>query len=190
MKILITGWTGFLGKNFITKYSNKYEFEKIKKPYSLYRHRKDIDIILHLASPTEPEDSEDLYNDILELSKTMLYLSVDIDAKFVYASSEAVYSDSTQYSKYKLKVSELVLCYDNSVIVLPRVYDATRTKGLIHKIKKSLVPLSDYDNIVSFIDLDEGLELINEGIQQTGNIKYRGDRHIKSIEEIKEHYNI
>jgi nucleoside-diphosphate-sugar epimerase len=155
--ILVSGYSGFLLSNLIPFFhnSNSIIFFDSNSNYDLI----DIDIIVHFASPSDDFDFSNRKRTAFSMIDDSLFLcnlALSKNAKFIFASSLAVNSISNSYSIYKLAIETYIKDIGLEYIILriPRVYDKTRKKGLMKKLSLGLVPLSDMNNIISFISLD------------------------------------
>ena len=110
-KILITGFTGFLGSNLIDVFSKKYELigitHKKKSKQKIIQIQKnirnltindipnDIDSIIHLAAISDikfcNENPKECYQTNVDGTLNMLELSRKLDAKFLFMSTSHVY---------------------------------------------------------------------------------------------------
>ena len=79
--------------------------------------------------------------------------------------------------------------YDNWVILrIPRVYDKSRKKGLMKKLRLNLVSEKDMNNKIEFLTLDK---FINQTltVDKQRNIVYNyKDLYCKTIKSIKKLY--
>ena len=181
IRVLITGNNGYLGKNFLNKYKNKYSFEK----FSLLKQKLEdinfdnIDIVLHCAALVHQkvEHSYAKYYEInvkypVKLAKIAKQNGVK---QFVFISTIAVYGENeellnentscnpiTPYGKSKLEAEkELLKLNDDTFIVSiirpPMVYgkDAPgNIDSLVKLVKKvPIIPLGGIENKRSFISI-------------------------------------
>jgi nucleoside-diphosphate-sugar epimerase len=200
--ILVTGANGFLGKNLCTLLKNNH----IHK----YTHdvRNDItvplpariDIVMHLASPSDYCDFEDTNKTtttIIDGTVNMLNLARKYNSKFVFASSMAVERPkdiNDIYGNCKLAMENYIEhTYNNYMILrIPRVYDKTRDKGLMKRIRDNIIPREDYGTVVEFITLSQFLDQTLSALHHAtdtcdGVIKYTGVLR-KTIQEIADMY--
>ncbi|QKF67534.1 UDP-glucose 4-epimerase [Arcobacter venerupis] len=143
-KILITGSSGFIGKNFIDKYKNKYEIISISRDsnYDIldidtFLDISDIDVVLHFAAKTYvPESFENPYsfyrfniNSTLNICefcrikkvKKLIFLNSYPYGKPSYLPIDEDHPISlhSPYNKSKYLSEELIFNYlDNSVDVI------------------------------------------------------------------------
>jgi nucleoside-diphosphate-sugar epimerase len=161
---LITGGKGFLLSNFIDflklyfrhviyfegDISNSEQYSKIKKNY------KHIDCIIHFASPSDKIDFQNknkVHDTMLTGSMHLIELAKFYQSKFIFASSMAVENITdlhTPYGAYKLAIEQYIIDSNLNYLILriPRVYDASRNKGLIKQLKDNSIPSKDYTKIV------------------------------------------
>ncbi|MBF0119203.1 MAG: UDP-4-amino-4,6-dideoxy-N-acetyl-beta-L-altrosamine transaminase [Desulfobacterales bacterium] len=157
--ILITGVSGLLGNNlaFYLRNNNKvegiYHFHPVAIPgvktfnidlidYLETRRlisRLNPNLVIHCASRTDVDkmevEKEDAWQSNVLTTRVLLDALRDIDAKFVYISTDSVYSGEggpfketgpvmpcNWYGKTKLESERLVLCRENSLILRTNLY--------------------------------------------------------------------
>jgi len=121
MKILVTGGSGFIGRNIVKKLKNKGHYVislDIKEKNSisdehikgnildtnlLKKALKDVDYVFHLAAVTSPPEFEDLFSNGYETNVLGTYNVLAISLynnvkKVILASSSSVYGDSKTIS--------------------------------------------------------------------------------------------
>jgi UDP-glucose 4-epimerase len=194
IRVLITGNNGYLGKNFLNKYKNKYSFEK----FSLLKQKLEdinfdnIDIVLHCAALVHQkiEHSYEKYHEInVEYPLKLAKLAKENGVKqFVFISTIAVYGEDeekldentvcnpiTPYGKSKLAAEKelLKLNDDNFVVSIirpPMVYGKNapgNIDSLIKLVKKlPIIPLGGIENKRSFISIQNLCHMIDEIITQ------------------------
>ena len=96
MKVLITGWQGFIGRNVVNQLSSKYTFIRYDGdichwlPKTFYP-----DVVLHLAALTGVRTSfqqpEAYWNVNVQASKTIFTWCSKVNVRCIYASSSSVY---------------------------------------------------------------------------------------------------
>lgn len=134
MKVLVTGSSGFIGKNLITKLKEEkkltiYEYDKDKDKQTLEKYCKEADFVYHLAGINRPDDEEEYmkgnYGFTLELLEL---LSKYNEGCPVMLSSSIQALLSNHYGKSKKAAEDLVLNYsktnDANVFIyrLPNVF--------------------------------------------------------------------
>lgn len=112
-KILITGYTGFVGSNFVNLFSKKYSLigvnrkhnkiqsiKQIKKDIrkiTLNDIPKDIDFIIHLAATSEIKYCENNPRECFEINingtEKMLEIARKLDTKLLFMSTSHVYGN-------------------------------------------------------------------------------------------------
>ncbi len=164
MNILITGSTGFLGEELTTLLfrmgHSTIRFKGRVQDNLNYDNYKGIDIVLHLAAPSVKEDylsDENVRSSIISGTDNMIKLSNRIGAQLIYFSSEAQNEAKDLYGTCK-RISQNTVkefCNDYKILVVPRVYDKTREKGLIGRIKRDEVPSKDFNKVVEYWTLED-----------------------------------
>lgn len=154
MKILLTGGSGFLGWNFCKVLRFKHEITALYLQHELFlekcqfqkidiRNRDDVfeivrkiqpDVVVHTAAITSvqlcEQDRELAYSVNVEGTKNVLEASAEVGAKFIYISTDLVYSGDgsfftedtppepkSYYAQTKLEAEEIVKTYDNYIIL-------------------------------------------------------------------------
>lgn len=180
---------GFLGSNLkkhlteiVSDYGDVMEIKPVK-----------CKIIYHFAGPSDSFDfkqQEKTINTIITGTINMLEIAKMNNAKFIFASTKGVESPNNVYCYSKLLMEKYIQDnYDNWVILrIPRVYDKTRKKGLMKKIRLNLIPEEDMSKKIEFLTLNnfikQTLEVVNER-----NIVYNyKDLHCDTIANIKKLY--
>ena len=184
MKIIITGATGFVGKN-LTQYLTTKSDTVI--PLSIrngdYQLDNTADVIIHLAGKAHDtkntSEESDYYQINTELTKVLFDKFLQSDIKdFIFFSSVKAAADSvegtltedskanpqTAYGKSKLKAETYLLSKQlpsnkRLIIIRPCMIHGEGNKGnlnLLYKVIKFGIPwvLADYDNRRSFISID------------------------------------
>lgn len=187
--ILITGSSGYIGKNFINTFQDKYKI----KTFSLQEASlktidlSNIDTIIHCAALVHKKKShtQQEYDRVnveypVQLAKKAKASGVK---QFIYLSTIAVYGDKlaiitedskcfplTPYGKSKLTAEELLIQLNNSnftisIIRPPMVYGKNapgNIQSLISLVKKlPILPFANIQNIRSFIYIDNLICMIN-----------------------------
>jgi dTDP-4-dehydrorhamnose reductase len=151
---LLTGGSGFLGWNFCKVLRFKHEITALYLQHELFlekcqfqkidiRNRDDVfeivrkiqpDVVVHTAAITSvqlcEQDRELAYSVNVEGTKNVLEASAEVGAKFIYISTDLVYSGDgsfftedtppepkSYYAQTKLEAEEIVKTYDNYIIL-------------------------------------------------------------------------
>lgn len=103
MKILVTGYKGYLGSEFVKKYRNNYEIigydhkddEDLLEYEKLKSKMQDYDQVVHLAAIPKPvigKTFDDYFNNNVRGSLNVVKATVENSVKrVVYASSTTIY---------------------------------------------------------------------------------------------------
>lgn len=149
--------------------------------------------LFHFAGPSDDfdfRDSKKTLDTIVNGTINMLKIAKINNAKFIFASTKGVEKPDNIYCYSKLLMEKYIQeNYDNWVILrIPRVYDKTRNKGLMKKLRLNLVPEKDMNNKIDFLTLnafiDQTLKVVNDR-----NIIYNyNNLDCKTISDIKKLY--
>lgn len=192
MKILITGVTGFVGRNLVGFLEEKFTVEGISIRYSADQNLEiDSDIVIHLAGKAhdlkKTSVPQDYYDANFELTKS-LYKSflVSKAKKFIYLSSvkaiadtvegvlteDAIANPQTHYGKSKWQAEEYIkqqpLPAGKSYYILrPCMIHGAGNKGNLNLLYKFVqkgfpYPLAAFDNKRSFLSVDNLCFVIRE----------------------------
>ena len=196
-KILLTGFSGYLGSNFLNIYKDKYQFEK----FSLLNQKLDdlkidkIDVVLHCAALVHQKielDYEQYYDINVKYPLKLAKLAKENGVKqFVFISTIAIYGEDkekiddntsfnplTPYGKSKLEAeNELMKLNDDnfliSIIRPPMVYGQNapgNIDSLIKLVKKiPIIPLGGINNKRTFVSIQNLCHTIDEIIIQKQN---------------------
>lgn len=161
MKILITGFNGYLARGLIPFLNNAeiVLYDHDVREFHLYN---DIDMILHFASPSDISEFQDeirTTTTIIDGTLNMVKLAHDNSCKLVYASTMGV-KDVNEYDVYsssKLAMENYIKCVYNNYVILriPRVYSKCRPKGLMRQIRENTIPEEDMSKQIEFITLQD-----------------------------------
>ena len=189
-KIFITGSSGFVGTNLISKFSN-YNFIRYKKNDTIEIKQE---IVLHLAGKAHDlrqiTNESDYYNINTELTKKVFDVFLDSNAKvFITISSVKAVADVlnsilneddnpnpiTHYGKSKLLAEKYILSKSipngkRVYILRPCMIHGPGNKGNLNLLYKLVAtglpwPLGSFDNQRSFCSIDNLCFIINELIE-------------------------
>ena len=117
-KILVTGSEGFLGKNYIEKYSKYYKFikydKKINGDISNKKKFPKVDIVLHLAAFNSTKDFYDkplkvIYDNILPTINLVNFYSKKRNKPlFVFTGTPEIATGAVDFFNYKIPTDERV----------------------------------------------------------------------------------
>ena len=194
-KILITGYNGFLGSNLIQYMMSRedYIFYYYQGDVLEYNNEYiDIDMIIHFASPSDSlefADREKTARTIVEGTINMVKLAKKINAKLIYASSEASINPQNDYGVFKLAMERYIESNMSNyqILVIPRVYGTEREKGLIKKLKEKTF-IGSKDQILEYIDINDFLEQTYDSINTDKKYIIYNNKIKKSIKEIEVQY--
>ena len=189
MEIFITGHSGFVGKNFIQKTLNKYNF-------NLYNDSLEInsDVVLHLAGKAHDlkkiSDIKEYYNTNTELTKSVYNAFLTSKAKvFITLSSVKAVADEidfeltedtianpkTHYGISKLLAEQYILSKDipdgkRVFILRPCMIHGPGNKGNLNLLYKLVSkgfpwPLGSFDNKRSYCSFENLCYIIEELIE-------------------------
>jgi nucleoside-diphosphate-sugar epimerase len=155
---LVTGSRGFLCGHLCKHLDDPIDYGDVLNYYNISH----IDAIYHFAGPSDDydfADSEKTLDTIINGTRNMLRVAQENRAKFIFASTVGVEVPNNVYCYAKLCMEKYIVDnYDNYVILrIPRVYDRSRKKGLMKKLRCGEVPKCDMNNIVQYIDLQSFL---------------------------------
>ncbi len=154
MRILLTGGSGFFGWNFCKTLRFKHEISAFYFQHELFLEKckfykvdiRDREAVFEMVKKIQPEvvvhagaitsvqlceqDREFAYSVNVEGTKNLLEASADIGAKFIYISTDLVYSGDggyftedtppepkSYYAQTKLEGEEIAKSYDNYIIL-------------------------------------------------------------------------
>lgn len=148
--------------------------------------------LLHFAGPSDDfdfRDSKKTLDTIVNGTINMLKIAKMNNAKFIFASTKGVENPDNIYCYSKLLMEKYIQDnYDDWVILrIPRVYDKSRKKGLMKKLRLNLVPEKDMNNKIDFLTLnafiDQTLKVVNDRniIYNYNNLDYKTISDIKKL---------
>ena len=194
MNILVTGSSGYIGRNFIRTFTNKYAFVKFSLLNNSLNELKinDVDIVLHCAALVHQKQEHDYRN----YHKTNVEYPVALAEKakrngvkhFIFISTIAVYGEDkiyinensgcrpvTPYGKSKLEAERQLVALEDEAFVVsivrpPMVY-GDKAPGNIASLTKlikqvSVLPFGKIDNKRSFVYIGNLIYLIDKVIEK------------------------
>ena len=127
-KILITGATGFIGKNLTATllqkgYTDLYLYDRENTPEQLAEYCTDADFVFHLAGVNRPQDTKEFYEGNTDFSATLLKTLREKGntAPVVVSSSIQALLDN-DYGKSKKMGEELFLANGHNPAYIVRLY--------------------------------------------------------------------
>ena len=127
-KILITGATGFIGKNLTATllqkgYTDLYLYDRGNTPEQLAEYCTDADFVFHLAGVNRPQDTKEFYEGNTDFSATLLKTLREKGntAPVVVSSSIQALLDN-DYGKSKKMGEELFLANGHNPAYIVRLY--------------------------------------------------------------------
>jgi UDP-glucose 4-epimerase len=190
--VLVTGSSGFIGSNLVSKIKDNYKLilcdRKNDLDYVTIELSDKVDVVVHLANYKYNDDPDALYYDASNLHR-LIDKVIDCD-KFIYASSAAVYPDEiTSLSDYGLskcsQEAQLESSGLKSVDILRffNVYGPNANSGivgiLIDKIKNNQPIYIDGDGLQTrdYVYVDDVVNSIIKRIECN-------DSSIRSIHDV------
>jgi UDP-2-acetamido-2,6-beta-L-arabino-hexul-4-ose reductase len=122
MKVLVTGSSGFIGKNLCQHLKEMKDievllFDKEDSFSVIEKNIKDIKFIFHLAGINRPENVEEFYKGNTDLTKSIIELLNEnkLNTPILMTSSIQAVKDN-DYGKSKKLAEDILLSYKNSII--------------------------------------------------------------------------
>ena len=193
--ILITGGDGYLGKALIAELEARntiihYIGDVRKRSRNKY---KDIDCLIHFASPIDSTDPERTSSTIIEGTVNMMKLAKRLDCRFIFASTMGVHTTDINdiYCTSKLAMENYIKSVYNNYLILriPRIYSKCRKQGLMQQLRHHKVSIEDLDKKIEFLPLDKFVTDTKFALSMgkiTGVFNYTGleTKTIRKIEEL------
>jgi len=193
MNVYVTGENGFLLKNLLPELKEYNIFKSNKKLNKINKNDlKNIDILLHFASPSESDE----FKNIIKTTETIILDSLNLfnnlqkNTKIIYASSEGAKYPKNIYELSKNFIENYLIQNYNKekylILRIPRVYGKNRNKGLIKKLKNNSFK-GNKNKLIEYMD-------INDWVKETLNVfNYNGIYEYKNkskniIYEIEKRY--
>ena len=174
MKFFGTGLNGFLLSNIGIEAASQF----------------DADVLLAFGCPASEEPCR-LAESILTTSD-MIRLAIITKKKLAFASSQGAKYLTTPYEIQKRALEDCIQTLVPSACILriPRVYDRSRSTGLIQKLKESKVPEKDMLNKTEFITLEQFKEWFFNSITKEGIVEYTGPMYKMTLKDIKQFFKL
>jgi nucleoside-diphosphate-sugar epimerase len=153
-----------------------------------------IDNIFHFAGPSDDYDFMDetkTIKTIINGTINVLNLAKKNNSKFIFASTLGVETPTENvYCTSKFLMEKYIKNnYNNWVILrIPRVYDKTRNKGLMKKIRLNDIPDKDLDKKIKFITLNSFINQTLDVVKQQNIIYNYNNLKCETIANIKKLY--
>jgi nucleoside-diphosphate-sugar epimerase len=184
---LVSGERGFLLSSVI----GELDGEII--PYEQGKSYRNIDYVLHFASPSDRYDFEDkrtMANTMVDYSMSIVQECNRNNAKFIFASSEAAGVMTNEYGVYKRFLEQYIQAtvYDYLIYRIPRVYGSDRKKGLMKQLRLDDVPPMDMFKRVEYIHISDFKTWFINNLTKHGIICYNSEYRNNTIQEIRDLY--
>jgi UDP-2-acetamido-2,6-beta-L-arabino-hexul-4-ose reductase len=117
MKVLVTGWKGFIGKNLIVNLSRNKEIEILKfgrenTIEELKRLIKEADFIYHLAGVNRPKNEEEFNTVNVGLTRTIVEILLALNKKLPIVMSSSIQAAlDNPYGRSKKAAEEILIDY-------------------------------------------------------------------------------
>ena len=186
---LVTGSRGFLCGHLCKHLTNPLDYGDVLRYYDIDH----INSVYHFAGPSDDYDFKNIektIDTIVNGTHNMLRVAKRNNGKFIFASTVGAESPNNVYCYGKRLMEQYIVDnYDDYVILrIPRVYDRSRKKGLMKKLRLDHVSENDMSNIVDYITLNSFLEQTLSIIGHK-NIIYNYDNiQSNSIREIRDKF--
>ena len=180
---------GFLGNNI------KKNINGITLDYGNILDKKIIncDRLYHFASPSDDFDflnNKNTINTIVNGTLNMVDIINENRGKIIFASSIGVESPNNLYRQCKLLMEKYIQDNCNNWVILriPRIYDKSRKKGLMKKLRLNLVPEKDMNNQIEYLPLNDFIKQTLEVVNQRNIIYNYKNLKCETIANIKKLY--
>lgn len=202
-RVLITGYKGYLATHIQDNINLDYIiFDGDTADISNWEkyYYTNVKYVMHFGSVGSVGSNLDRYSDkeiqksiINSINNAILYCNAT-KSILIEASSEAIlYNGEDSYTKYKKESHVRVLnsCDKYISYIIPRVYSKDRNTGVIRKLKDSLVPLHDMNNIVNYINIKQFIKQFKKELYYNKNkvVRFK-DLHRSTLKTLKETYGI
>jgi nucleoside-diphosphate-sugar epimerase len=186
---LVTGSRGFLCGHLCKRLTDCLDYGNVLDYYNVNH----IGAVYHFAGPSDDYDfldAEQTINTIVNGTLNMIKVAQENNAKFIFASSAGAENPNNVYTHAK----KCMECYiqancDNYVILrIPRVYDKSRKKGLMKKLRCNDVPTQHINRTVQYITLSSFMEQTLVASTLTNVIYNYTNLKSNSIKELRDMY--
>jgi len=183
---------GFLGSNIAKNIKGvNFKYGNILQENVILENN--FNNIYHFAGPSDDFDFKNSKKTIETITIgtiNMLEIAKKNKAKFIFASTKGVEQPNNIYCYSKLLMEKYIQeNYDNWIILrIPRVYNKTRKKGLMKKLRLNLVPEDHMNNKIEFLTLDSFIEQTLRVDNQRNIVYNYRDLYCKTIKSIKKLY--
>ena len=168
----LTGHRGFLGSALAEKLTNTQLYTGDVRSADRVNTYSGMSHVIHFASPSDDYDFKDVdktVTTIINGTINMVNLARKNNAKLIFASTLGVceLSHDNSYTCCKAAMEQYIISANIDYVILriPRVYDKTRIKGLMKKIRLGHVRSTDLNNTVEYLTLqsfiDQTISVIN-----------------------------
>lgn len=186
---LVTGSRGFLCGHLCKHLIDPLDYGNVLHYYDIDH----IGTVYHFAGPSDDydfKDAEKTIDTIVNGTRNMLRVAKRNKAKFVFASTAGVESPNNVYCYSKLLMERYIIDnYDDYIILrIPRVYDSSRKKGLMKKLRLGHVSQTNMSNVVDYITLSQFLEQTLRAVQYKNIIYNYSGVQSNSIREIRDKF--
>ncbi|MDD2482669.1 MAG: NAD-dependent epimerase/dehydratase family protein [Candidatus Shapirobacteria bacterium] len=159
MKILVTGSSGFVGKNLVAELKNKgyneiFEFNKETDKSLLDQYTKDCDFVFHLAGANRPKDEKEFMSDNFEFTSELLNLLKKNNNKSPVLITSSIQAEiNNPYGLSKKAAEDLLFDYGNKNKVNVYVYRLPNLFGKWSKANYNTVVATYCYNIARNLDI-------------------------------------
>ena len=186
-RILMSGGDGFLLSSCVDELGGEII------PYVYGEEYRDVDLVIHFASPNDKYEFEDKYNmafTMLDYSISIIKQAISNNAKVVFASSKAAGYLEDEYGVYKKSIEQYIQGLTDNYLIyrIPAVYGTSRKKGLMKQLRLGDIGDGDWDKEIPYIDIEDFKKWFLINIDKVGIIRYNKKYHKNTIKEIRNIY--